>query len=590
MEDSKRHVKQNGRSARLKSVNPVAPANAFEARKPGTRRRSAAAGQQVCWALRQDLEPATPRVARIFEFITKLRIPSGVGQGEPFALYNFQRKWLNGVFGPTMPDGRRQIRRALLSVARKNGKTPLMAALILCFLVGPEAGFNYEIVSAASDRDQAATIYKFCKQMIELDEELPGMLGCLDSVKRIVCYHNGNVYKALSADARRQHGGGPTLIIYDELAQAQDRELYDVLSTSQDAMPEGLFIVISTQSSDPASIMSELVDDALAIQKGMLEDPYYYGEVYAVPDDTPADRLLTDPDIWRLANPALGGFKMLETVEAQALKARRSPSAAAAFKNLHLNMRVDGNAAFVNSEDWKACAGFIPDEDLVGVECFGGLDLSGRRDLTSLELVFPLPDGTAAVRSVFWTHSEELEKRAKEDGALYPLWRDQGHLTVLPTRSIDYAAVARQIGELWRRYKIRSINFDRYRIQDLIRALEDEGIPAIEYTKDAETAGKLVLVKHGQGFIDMSPAIDELEEVILSNTLRHGGHPVLTYCMSNVRLTRDPAGNRKFDKRQERRRIDGAVALAMAVSGWKRAEPAKAPGRSVYEERGVLVF
>ena len=530
--------------------------------------------------------PATPRVARIFDFIQKLRIPSGVGQGDPFILRNWQRDYINNVFGPELPDGRRRIRRALLSVARKNGKTPLMAALILCFLVGPESIPNAEIVSAASDREQAAVIYRFCKQMIELDDDLSSMLACHDSIKRIVCYHMGSFYRSLAADARRQHGGGPVFIVYDELAQAQNRELFDVLSTSQDAQPHGLFMVISTQSSDPASIMSELVDDSLAIENGMLDDPYFYGKVYAVPED--ADPWLEEN--WMLANPALGDFKMVESMRAQALKAKRSPSAAAAFKNLHLNQRVDGTAAFVNSIDWKACEAFVPDEELEGVDAFGGLDLSGRRDLTSLGLAFPLPDGRVALRSYFWTHSEELAERAKKDGAQYLVWREQGHLTVIRGRSIEYKSVAEDIAALFKKFRIRQINFDRYRIHDLKRELEASGLPAEEYSEKENQTGKLILVKHGQGYVDMSPAVDELENVILDHTLNHGGNPALTYCMSNVRLMRDPAGNRKFDKRQENRRIDGAVAAAMAISAWKRATKVPEPEASVYERRGVLVF
>lgn len=498
----------------------------------------------------------------------------------------WQKDWINRVFGPELPDGRRRIRKALLTVARKNGKTPLMAALILCFLVGPEAIHNAEIVSAASDREQAAVIYRFCKQMIELDDELSSMLACHDSIKRIVCYHRGSFYRSLAADARRQHGGGPVLIIYDELAQAQNRELYDVLSTSQDAQPHGLFVVISTQSSDPASIMSELVDDAVAAEKGMLDDPYFYGKVYAVPDD--ADPW--DEANWMLANPALGDFKMVESMRAQALKAKRSPSAAASFKNLHLNQRVDGTASFVNSEDWKACEAFVSDEELAGVDAFGGLDLSGRRDLTSLALAFPLPDGRVALRSYFWTHSEELAQRAKLDGAQYSIWQQNGHLSVINGRSIEYKNVADDISALMQRYRIRQINFDRYRIHDLQRELEASGVECEVKGDSKEPTDKLILVKHGQGYVDMSPAVDEFEAVILAHNLCHGGNPVLTYCMSNVRLSRDPAENRKFDKRQKNRRIDGAVAAAMAISAWKRADPPPPPTESVYEHRGVLAF
>lgn len=173
--------------------------------------------------------------------------------------------------------------------------------------------------------------------------------------KRIVCYHNGNFYQSLAADARRQHGGNPVFCIYDELAQALDRELYDVLTTSFGAQAEGLFLVISTQSSDPQHIMTELSDDAIAQRAGTLDDPYFYGKVYAVPEGV---NIYSEAN-WPLANFALGSFKSIEHMRALAVKARKSPAAEAAFCALELNMRVDGTQRLVNSKDWKACEHFF---------------------------------------------------------------------------------------------------------------------------------------------------------------------------------------------------------------------------------------
>jgi phage terminase large subunit-like protein len=506
-----------------------------------------------------------------------LRVPTGIGQGEPLKLEEFQKELIRGTFDPADSHGRRKIRRALWSVARKNGKTALSAGLVLVFLVGPEAKPNSSILSAASDREQAAHIYQLAKQMIELDPELSAMCGCMDSVKRIVCYHNGSHYKALAADGRRQHGGNPRFVIYDELAQALDRELFDVLATSFGAQEEALLLAISTQSSDPQHIMTEMADDAIKHQEGTLGDPYFYGKVYAVPEG--AD--IYDEENWKLANPGLGTIKSIEHMRALAYKARKSPSAEAAFRALELNQRVDGLQALVNSRDWRACQKPFDDDSMRGLKCYGGLDLSSRVDLSAFTLSWVQPDTICvATKTWFWTHGHDLADREAKDGARYREWAEQKWLRVLPGRSISFKAVVRDIAAIIAGHDLQAVAFDRFRIDELKREMEYEGIPEDMFK----------LIEHGQGFAGMAPAVDALEARVIEHTLHHDGNPIVTYCLSNVKVISDPAGNRKFDKRDRNRRIDGAVTLAMSLSAIAKAEKPEVKPPSVYLKRGMRVL
>lgn len=496
------------------------------------------------------------------------------------------------MFDPLDPaTGHRRIRRALWSFARKNGKSALAAALLLCALIGPLAQTNGEVYSAATTKDQAALIYKMASQMIRLSDELSAYCQCLDATKRIVVPHLNAFYQSLAAEAGAIHGQNSHFIIYDELAQAKNRELYDVLVTSFGAQADALLLVISTQSSDPQHVMSELCDDAKAQAEGMLDDPTFYGRVFAVPEECDD---IYNPDTWALANPALGDFKITAHVASLAAKAQRSPSQEAAFRQLELNQRVDGSAAFVNSIDWRACSGALTEEQLAGADWYGGLDLSGKRDLTSLVLLADV-DGEVAVDAYFWTPSDKLEDRSKLDGAQYPIWRDNGLLTVIPGPVIEYGRVARDIDEILKRRRVLDIGFDRYRINDLARELSG-AVLSNDLEKSKQTGklirpfDKVVLREWGQGYRDMSPAIEILEEIVLNHALRHGGNPLLTYCLSNVRVQIDPAANRKFDKRQQNRRIDGAVALAMAAACLRRPLDTEHKGPSVYEKRGILAF
>jgi phage terminase large subunit-like protein len=468
--------------------------------------------------------------------------------------------------------------------------TPLMAALVLCFLCGPEARRNSEIVSASTDRDSASHIFKYAKQMIELDDELKDLCQCFDSTRRIIYLPLGTAYRALAADAKRNHGGVPVFGIYDELAQAPNRDLYDVIETSFGAADEGLFVVISTQSSDPTSIMTELADEALACMRGELDDDTFFGEVLAVPEPKPQGKkgevIEQDPqsDIfneanWILANPALGDFKSLEHMRMVAAKAKRSPAAETAFRRLELNQRVDGTSRLVNSADWRACEGDVDEHELANAPCWGGLDLSSKLDLTAFSLVWSLSHNRVATKTWFWTHEHDLEDRAKKDGALYPIWRDQEWLTVTPGRTVQYNFVVQDIARILARYDLQAIGFDRWKITELKKEMEWAGISEATFK----------LLEYGQGYKDQTPAIDQIEEHVVNHTLVHDGNPVLTYCLKNVKVIGDHAGNRKFDKRKRALRIDGAVTLGMALSLRSRDAKPEATGPSVYESAGFVM-
>src|SRR4029077_9053126 len=202
------------------------------------------------------------RANQIIAFIECLTVPSGAGQGSFFKLREWQKRFLRDVYEPHDPiTGQRSVRRAILSVARKNGKTALIAALVLAHLVGPEATENGEVYSAANDREQAAIVYRVAAQIVRSDPELSEILRCVDSTKTIACPSNGSFYRAVSSESGTKHGLSPTFVVYDELAQAKSRELYDVMDTSFGARTDPLFVVISTQSNDPEHILSKLVDD-----------------------------------------------------------------------------------------------------------------------------------------------------------------------------------------------------------------------------------------------------------------------------------------------------------------------------------------
>lgn len=465
-------------------------------------------------------------------------VPEGTLRGKPVKLADFQEAFFYSVF-----DNSKRTRRAYLSIARKNSKTATIAFILLLFLVGPEAVQNSRLNSGAMSRDQAAEVFNYAAKMIRLSPELSAVTRVVDSSKRIHGLLMDVEYKALSAEGKTAHGGSPLLLILDEAGQitGPSSDFVDALETSQGAYDgEAIFIVISTQAPTDADLFSTWLDDAERSQ-----DEGIVSHLYTAPDDCELD----DPAAWQAANPALGLFRSRQDVEDQARKAMRLPSEEARFRVLTLNQRVNLVNLFCAPSVWKECRG---EPDVFEGPIYGGLDLSGTTDLTAFVLV-NRRNGILSVRPYFWMPEANVADAAKRDKAPYDLWVRKGLLKTTPGPVIDYAFVARDIGQIVSGLDVVKVAFDRWRMDRLQARLDEQGV-------------NLPLEPFGQGYASMSGAVDALEAELLKGTLRHGGHQVLAMCSSHAVSISDPAGNRKLDKSKSTGRIDGMVALAMAVA------------------------
>lgn len=467
------------------------------------------------------------------------RVPEGALVGQPIQLEPFQEKFIRDVY-----DNPAGTKKAYLSLGRKNGKTALITCLLLAHLVGPEAQQNSQIVSGAMSRDQAAIIFNLAAKMVRLNPELADIVRVVGSRRELFGLPMTTQYKALSAEGKTAHGLSPVLAILDEVGQVRGprSEFVDAIVTSQGAHKSPLLIAISTQAADNSDLFSVWLDDAA--KSG---DPRIVSHVYAAP----ADCELDDPAAWKAANPAIGVFRSLGDVEQQAAEAKRMPSAEATFRNLTLNQRVSTASPFMSRNVWESCRQEAA--PLHSAQVYGGLDLSARVDLTAFVLIGRDSDGIWHVHPYFWTPAKGLAERSRRDRQPYDVWRDQGFLRTTPGATVDYEIVGRDIAEIVDGLDVQGIAFDRWRIDQL----------KSEFTK---IGLDLPLIEHGQGFKDMSPALDTVEAEFLNGRVRHGMHPVLTMNAAGAVITRDPAGNRKLDKQKATSRIDGMLALVMAFA------------------------
>ena len=471
------------------------------------------------------------------------RIPEGKDVGNPVRLRDWQKDEIRRIY-----DNPHGTRRAILSFGRKNAKTTLSAFLLLLHLVGPEARENSQLFSAAQSRDQAAVLFALAAKIVRMSPSLAEFVTIRDTAKQLFCPDLGTLYRALSAEAKTAYGLSPVFIVHDELGQVKGprSELYEALETATGAQERPLSVIISTQAPTDADLLSVLIDDARAGH-----DPRVTVSLYtASEEDDPFDA-----DTIRQANPAFGDFLNADEVLAMAEDARRMPSREPEYRNLVLNQRVEVSAPFVSKALWQSCGADV--QPLDGVEVFGGLDLSEVNDLTARVYVGRI-DSVWHVHPTFWLPGEGLRERSRADRVPYDTWSSQGHLLTTPGKSIDYDWVAAQIWQDFNRLHIIKIAFDRWNFRHLRPCLIRAG-----FTEDQV---ERYFIEFGQGFQSMSPALRDLEGEILNTRVAHGNHPVLTMCAANAVIQSDPAGNRKLSKLKSRGRIDGMVALAMAMS------------------------
>ena len=491
------------------------------------------------------------RGERVIAFIERYcKAPEGAHVGQPIILEDFQKKFILDVY-----DNPHGTHTAILSIARKNGKTALIAGILLAHLIGPEAVQNSQIVSGALSRDQAAIVFKLAVKMINLNEALQDLVHIIPSTKTLVGLAKNVEFRALSAEGKTTHGLSPILAILDETGQVKgpQDEFVDAVVTAQGAHEAPLLMVISTQAATDADLLSIWIDDAL---KG--EDPKTVCHLYT----TPMEMDILDKKSWKLSNPALGKFRSEPDMQKLAEKASRMPSAENTFRNLNLNQRVSTVSPFVAKQTWDSCLGELPPI----YECdevWAGLDLSARTDLTACVFVGRRGDKFYAY-PVVWTPEIGLIDRAKRDRVPYDLWVKQGYMFTTPGATVDYEYVAKHIGEVASDVKIlHAIAFDRWRIDVFKKECDKLGL-------------ELPLVPFGQGFKDMSPALDTVEAQLLNARIVHNNNPALNMAAANAVVVKDPAGGRKLDKSKATNRIDPMVALTMAcgVSNFEETKQA----------------
>jgi len=512
---------------------------------------------------------AANKAVKFFE--KYLKHTKGEHYGKPFKLAKWQKEEIiKPLFGTLNEDGTRQHRLAFVEVPKKNGKSEIAAGVAL-YLLFADNEPGAEIYGAAADREQASIVYRVARDMILQSPELMKRCTIRDSTKRIVLLERGSFYHALSAEAFRQHGVNASGIIFDELHTQRTRELWDTLRYAGDTRRQPLIFSITTAGFDKTTICYEQHDYAQKVLDSTITDPTYFAYIRTI--DNPEN--WHDENEWFKANPALGDFLKLDAFRAAYQEACNSPSKLNAFLRLRLNVWTSSYSAWMPTHKWDECNLYpIDEQELEGKRCYAGLDLSSKIDITALSFVFPPQEGLDkfVVLSEFFVPEETVISRTRDEGVPYDVWVRDGYIHATPGNTVDYEFIENRFKQAIEKYQIPEFAFDVWNATYMAQNLEkDHDIEPIPFAQNAR---------------NFSGPMKELEKLVLEKNINHGGNPVLRWMASNVQAREDANLNIMPNKKESKEKIDGMVALMMALDRARR----HIDEESVYETRGIVAI
>ena len=491
-----------------------------------------------------------------------LRLNGGQFEGVPFRLLGWQAFIVGSIYGWLRADGTRRFRVAYVETGKGSGKSPLAAGLGLKGLTA-DGEARAEVYAAATKRDQAMVLFRDAVAMYQQSPELlrrlhPSGLG--ERTWNLAYPATGSFFRPISAD-QGQSGPRPHFALVDELHEHATMQVIEMLRAGFKSRRQPLLFAITNSAHDLTSPCGQYHDYAIGIANGSLLDDAFFSFVCALDDgEDPFD----DEACWPKANPSLQEADLpgAEYLRQQVVEARGLPSKQALVRRINFCQWTQAHSPWLSPEIWFPAQREYTEASLHGRRAYVGLDLSSTTDLTALTLAIEPANADEPWKLLAWAWLPEdgLADREKQDKVPYTTWLREGHLHTTPGRAISRLHVLRHLRDLMQRFDIAVVAYDRWRIEDLRALAADADIELPD------------LAEFGQGFRDMSPAIEAFEAAILNGELVHNGHPLLTWAAANAVIVEDDAGNRKLSKARATGRIDPILAAIMAHAEAKTHE------------------
>jgi phage terminase large subunit-like protein len=513
----------------------------------------------------------------------------------PFRLARWQVDQIIGpLFGTVVfsTEASRYVRRyriAWLEIARKNGKSEILAGIALYLLLADDEE-GAEIYGCACDRDQARKVFDVAKRMVQLSPLLSARLRIFEQAKRIFDERTGSFYEITSADAGGNLGHNPSGIVFDEVITQRDASLWNSMRTGMGARDQPLMVAATTAGDNPQSFGKNQHDE----MQRVADDPDRAPHTFVFMRNTPADADPWDESNWGHANPALGDFLSIQALRDEALEARNDPLKENAFRQFRLNQWVSQASRWMPMHLWDEATGDLwakPDwgrKQLKGRPAYAGFDLAAKFDLTAWCLLVPEGDNaeTCMVDMLwrFWIPEEAMAKLDKlHDGKLRQ-WARQGWLKVCDGSVIDYDMVIEEVAADAAHFAIRGADCDEWSMWPMINRVAD--------TCQLDVDGGEVTA-YRNSYDRLSPGMTDLMGLVRTGRLRHHGNPLARFCFDACEVRAAPYDPNlirpvKPERGRDRSRIDAVPAAAMAVNCW--VARVNAPRyTSAYEDSGLMV-
>lgn len=530
-----------------------------------------------------------PRADHVCKFFEELLVHTkGQHYRKRFLLRKWQREILRPLFGQVVWSFEhrayaRQYRIGYIELARKNGKSQLLAGIML-YLLFADGEHSAEIYSVAKDREQASAVFNVASQMVLLEPQLSKLAKPIPSTKRVVRADTNSVYSVKAADAGRILGLNPSGVAADEILAWPKRDVWDAFRSGMGSMDrlQPLMVAGTTAPGDDESFGADLHREMVRVT----EDPARAPHVFAYIRNLPLDDDIYDEANWYIPNPALGDFLSLEEMRRMAIEARNDPVAELAFRRFQLNQTLSSEVHWMPMPLWDQCDGILYGDAprtmdaFAGRECWLGIDLAGRQDLTSIAYWFP--DGDEG--DMLWRHwmpREAYERLNKANSGKLAAFVEDGWLTVTEGNVLDFSAVYDAVQADGQRYTVLGIDADRWSSDPVLQEIGER-----VYVHEDN------VMAYSNDFTHMSDSMHRLFEMVKQLKFRHHGNPLARWCFDccEAKLhTQDPdlIMPAKVKRDVTHNRIDAVSAAIMALKAWWER------GRDVYstyEKDGLLII
>jgi len=495
---------------------------------------------------------------RFIQFFERfLHHSKGKWAGQPFTLLPWQQFAVANIFGWKRDDGSRRFSTFYCQVARKNGKTQLLAGIGLAMLDfdGEEAS---EVVWGATKRDQARICHDEATRMVRSSPHLKKRIKILRN--NLAVPSTNSKAEPLSSDAKSADGLNVHCAVLDEFHAHKDADLLNVLKSATGARTSPLIAIITTAGFNINSPCFHMMKSTCDLLEGKTEDDSLFALIYTLDEDDD----FTDPEVWIKANPSLDVTLPSTYLEKELTQSQNyGGSMLVNFRTKHMNEWVSSSATWIADEVVMANQQEIQPDPTE--PCWGGLDLASVSDITALSLVWKMQGGGYLTRSWFWIPEETVHKRIQATGSrIYQEFSELPNVFITEGNVTDYDSIRRFItgfhivdgqvkhdpDPLASQFNIQSIAFDRFNSSQCVINLASDGLSMKPY---------------GQGFVSMSTPSKSVERLMSEGKIQHGCDPVLRWMFGNVVLRTDPSGNIKPDKEKSGDKIDGVISLIMAL-------------------------